>query len=595
MMKKIVFMLSLILVMSSFVFAAGNDANTTLLLHMDGDESSSEHVATVNGDPVLDAGEYKFDGSMYFDGSGDYLTIPDSADWDFGSDDFTIDFWIKRVGDHDTYDTIIGKWDNVPVNTMGWIVEFDTNNKINFDYTTDGSNYKDLGEVLVSDNAISTSNFQHIAIVRDGTTLYLFVNGALNDNYTIGSDIIYDTINPVTIGAETWGRGCNIYLDEIRISNNARWTSDFSSSLPSSPYSADANTKLLLSLDGDVAEGASNDHDVTFHGDAQIDATNAPTGFEGSYKFDGSGDYLSIPDSDDWDFGTDEFTIDFWMKTTDTASVLFDQGTLNAGGVNVIQVWINSDGKLGIYLDGTVNGYNNWDQNNLKTDLAVNDGSWHHIALVKDSGNQVNLYVDGTAQTNDYPVTQANMNNGVDNLYIAQSTALYPSDAYDGYIDELRILKGTAEIPPSGGPTEPYSEEETNCTDADDDDYCLESSSSGCDNTICPTGWDDCDDTASIRWRNVDDLYQDNDEDGYTVGSPATRCVGMDWIHVGGINGGWIYYEGSKYTDQTAGEDDNDENPGIEGNGVPEFSSIGMVLALLIAGLGIVFVIKKKQ
>jgi len=32
---------------------------------------------------------------MYFDGNGDYLSIPNSTDWDFGTDPYTIDFWIR--------------------------------------------------------------------------------------------------------------------------------------------------------------------------------------------------------------------------------------------------------------------------------------------------------------------------------------------------------------------------------------------------------------------------------------------------------------------------------------------------------------------
>ena len=33
--------------------------------------------------------------SLLLDGSGDYCTVPDSADWTFGSGNFTIDMWIR--------------------------------------------------------------------------------------------------------------------------------------------------------------------------------------------------------------------------------------------------------------------------------------------------------------------------------------------------------------------------------------------------------------------------------------------------------------------------------------------------------------------
>ena len=78
-MRKTIFISILVLICFSVgVFAAGIDSDTKLMLHMDGDDSSSEHTYTANGNPQLDASESQFDGSMYFDGTGDYLSIPDS-------------------------------------------------------------------------------------------------------------------------------------------------------------------------------------------------------------------------------------------------------------------------------------------------------------------------------------------------------------------------------------------------------------------------------------------------------------------------------------------------------------------------------------
>lgn len=70
----------------------GNDSETKLLIHSDttsgsttfSDSSDSIHTITLNGDVVHSGNTSKFgDTSMYFDGSGDYLSVPDSTDWDF--------------------------------------------------------------------------------------------------------------------------------------------------------------------------------------------------------------------------------------------------------------------------------------------------------------------------------------------------------------------------------------------------------------------------------------------------------------------------------------------------------------------------------
>ena len=62
---------------------------------MDGDASGQNHAVTFNGDADLDAATTKFNGSLYLDGAGDYLSFPDFDGLHFGSGDFTIDFWAK--------------------------------------------------------------------------------------------------------------------------------------------------------------------------------------------------------------------------------------------------------------------------------------------------------------------------------------------------------------------------------------------------------------------------------------------------------------------------------------------------------------------
>ena len=52
-------------------------------------------MVTANGNAKHEVSHKFGDSAMYFDGSGDYLSIPDSDDWDFGSEDFTIDFWVN--------------------------------------------------------------------------------------------------------------------------------------------------------------------------------------------------------------------------------------------------------------------------------------------------------------------------------------------------------------------------------------------------------------------------------------------------------------------------------------------------------------------
>src|SRR3989339_404521 len=53
-------------------------------------------TVTANGDAIQTTAQFKFSSkSGVFDGTGDYLSLADSEDWNFGTGDFTIDCWVR--------------------------------------------------------------------------------------------------------------------------------------------------------------------------------------------------------------------------------------------------------------------------------------------------------------------------------------------------------------------------------------------------------------------------------------------------------------------------------------------------------------------
>jgi hypothetical protein len=83
--------------------AGVDSADVKLLIHGDvgsgqnfSDSSLSNHTITAVGNTTHSTAQTKFSGgSIYFGGATDYLSVPDSSDWAFGTDDFTIDFWFN--------------------------------------------------------------------------------------------------------------------------------------------------------------------------------------------------------------------------------------------------------------------------------------------------------------------------------------------------------------------------------------------------------------------------------------------------------------------------------------------------------------------
>ncbi len=225
-------------------------------------------------------------------------------------------------------------------------------------------------------STITINNWYHIAYVRNGNTWYAFQDGVLLGSVS-DSRTLSNSTSALNIGQLVSGSYLNGYMDELRITKGeALWTSDFSSSLPSGPGTAGANTKLLLHLDGD--ESNSN-HPVTFNGNAQMISGGE---FDGAYSFDGSGDYLSIPDSDDLDLADGDFTIDLWARLDSLANpeMLFAQADNWAAGPEIYLGYFTGASRIvfGAYEAGGV------DVNIQSSGLSWNADTWYHFAVVRN-------------------------------------------------------------------------------------------------------------------------------------------------------------------------------------------------------------------
>lgn len=248
-MKKILFTFVLLILVSSTTFADGIDANTKLLLHFDGengstnfvDSSSSQHPVTAIGDAQIDTAETLFGtGAGLFtepsnwnvNGTGDYLSIPQSEDWNFGSQDFTIDLW-ARFNSFNPYAqafastaTADGDYSN-----GAWAFYWGFGNL----YFTDFTGVPHDVFVPVQLNA---EQWYHFALVRNNTDLMFFVNGVQQGNSFFLNTAIQDVNTDLKIGRYRPNNNSFIdgRMDELRITKGlARWTGDF---IPeTSPYS----------------------------------------------------------------------------------------------------------------------------------------------------------------------------------------------------------------------------------------------------------------------------------------------------------------------------------------------------------------------
>jgi len=213
-----------------------------LLLHCDGtdgsttipDVSSSNNTITAHGNARLrTAQKYFGSASCYFDGTGDYLTIPNSSDWDFLDNNFTIDFWF-----YGTLDEWMSIMDWSADGSSGWSTRKLTislggagsgsSDKVDIRfYTEAGANCRQI----TSSVTLSGNTWTHIALVRNGANLDLYINGTNRGNVGVAAESANDIVTPLYIGYNREGsfnETMNGYLDEIRVCNGvAKWTANF--------------------------------------------------------------------------------------------------------------------------------------------------------------------------------------------------------------------------------------------------------------------------------------------------------------------------------------------------------------------------------
>lgn len=204
-------------------------------------------------------------------------------------------------------------------------------------------------------------------------------------------------------------------------------------------------TKLLLHLNGATevgetyyTEDSSYYYDkyinnVELKGDAETETTATLTEYpenlgEGVAKLDGDGDYIYIPNFNDgdWDFGSGNFTIDFWIRTT---ALNADSRYIEIGSeTNALSIYQkNSD------ICFAIESYE------FCKPFSPSVDTWEHIAFVRKEGD-VSFFINGEkTESGDYS-SEITITDG--GIFIGSSSQ--PDKFFEGYVDELRISKGVA-------------------------------------------------------------------------------------------------------------------------------------------------------
>jgi hypothetical protein len=203
--------------------------DVVLLMHFDGsngsttftDSSPNGLTVTASGGAQVSTAQSKFGGaSLYVDGNSAAI-VDNSTALDLAGGDFTIEFWIHPSS---LPVFVLGYGDAASV--AGSAISFHSQGSWDFYY--DGSS-----SLSLTPPALSVGVWKHIAVVRTGSDVILFVDGQETDREVIGAGVINSVSSALSIGRYAFG-GLDGFIDEFRIVKNAVYTANFTP--PTAPF-----------------------------------------------------------------------------------------------------------------------------------------------------------------------------------------------------------------------------------------------------------------------------------------------------------------------------------------------------------------------
>lgn len=410
----------------------GTDNSTTFL-----DSSLSPKTITPNGGTKTVTSNSKFnDSSAQF--SNSTLSIPSSSDFNFGTEDFTIECWVY-LNSH---------------GGSGYSHFFSIDQQNTFAFKSYSGYYylyaNNSTAVLTTISPILNS-WHHLALVRYGQRLFIFVNGELKGESIIPQSNTYGSTSGVLVGSANGASGEYLdgYMNDLRVTKGkARYTVNFTpptehlyknqnlitnpSSVPGLQLWLDASDSNTLydGVDGGSLVSADNpvlkwtDKSNNNHIATQPNSSYAPirktsvTNNKDALLFDGTNDYIdinSIPMSQ----RITAFVV--WRPNND-ASFAFDSTTSTDGTSNRV-TFLNFQGPYayaGVDLRDT-------------GDQLVN--KWTVCSIVFDKTSSKS-YVNSVLVTSG--------NSGLNNMNSLRIGTRYSLQNYlNGYIGEILLYDAT--------------------------------------------------------------------------------------------------------------------------------------------------------
>jgi len=393
-----------------------NNCSTDTVLDRSGNDNNGDSCPNATG-PTGGAGG-KFGNSGDFDGSNDQISIPESTSLDITSE-ITLATWINPDSNGQNNDgRIINKADS-------YRLRLNSSSQLEFSVG---------GTFEVSTGTVSFSTWQHVAVTYNDVAnlISFYINGA-----SAGTVTTTDSVTLANLG--TFIGNCDVFtctfdgrIDDARVYSRALSPAEVRNLYNWAPgpvgyWKMDEGSWTNNCSTDTVFDSSGNGN----NGDACPNSTGPTGGATGKFgkagQFDGSNDYVSVPDAANGVLDPAAITLTAWVYIN--GSVNFDGNIFEKDSNNGYRLQVGASGGTPYIIF-----YDRGATNQLEAVGSYPANTRLHIAAVGSSSG-LRIYVNGVLDNSN--ATAYNPGNSVANLVIGADDNL--GEYFNGYIDEAKV------------------------------------------------------------------------------------------------------------------------------------------------------------
>ena len=209
--------------------------------------------------------------SVFFDGTGDYLTVANNTALQMGTGDFQVEAWVYTTN-ASAFQSIICIGISTGGSTAGtFTLRVQNDLKVRWCINDNSTG-------LTSTNAITVNTWTHVCVSRVSGTTRIFLNGVSNGSLSDSTN--YNNTSGTMIGAENQSGAVNTmygYISNLRVVKGSGVTS---LNVPTQLVNI-SGTSLLTCNSPAIVDQSSNNFTITANGNAAVSTFTPFVGYQG--------------------------------------------------------------------------------------------------------------------------------------------------------------------------------------------------------------------------------------------------------------------------------------------------------------------------